>query len=201
MSGMIIVLEGLNGVGKTACANALSKQTGVPVVRPFRHDDATHLGREDGGLQDALRALGIPANTYVEDAFVADFLRSTGASAILDRSMASGIAYGLLYGNVKVDQVKPLLQLWSRALKASPRPVLYVYMVAQQHVRMERTEGRWRPTQAQEGKLVRCFDKVFDALKLPKVRLDTTDSAGATFSARRAMKAFERSLAERRQGA
>lgn len=178
---MIIVLEGLNGVGKSARARQLSELTGVPVVRPFRRSPDQHLGREDGGLLKRLRALGIPANTYVEDMFMADMLVQTGASAILDRSMISGVAYGALYNTLpgatraeRSDVAMELVRLWQETLKRYSGVVLYVSLTATRTTCQERTVGRWSPDPAQERELSMWYDVGWQTLDLPKMHLDTT---------------------------
>jgi hypothetical protein len=180
---MILVLEGLNGVGKSHRAKLLSQMLGTPIIRPFRRSMDQHMGREDGGMQARLRSLGIPANTYVEDVFVADLLVQTGASAILDRSVVSGIAYGCLYGTMpgvsgtdRDDVGMEVLRFWLEVVKGyKAGPLLYVAMTADRPVREARTVGRWRPNEREERQLARWYDLAWRALiDIPRMALDTT---------------------------
>jgi len=166
----LIVLEGLNGVGKSVHAEALSEALGTPVVKP--------LGRSlgvDGRHQNALRSLGIPANTFVDDIYVADLLAATGASAVLDQSIGSALAYGTMYKDIAtVRRATRLLALWQELIEPYDAPLLYVHMAASHEVRAERCKGRWSPSEDQERHLKSWFKRVYGSLKIPKMSLDTS---------------------------
>lgn len=188
---MIIILEGLNGVGKTTYANLIASRLGIPIVRPFRRP-GQHLGREDGGRQQRFHDLGIPVNTYVEDVFTAEFLASTGYSAVLDRGMGSAVAYGLLYGTLPdADTAERVLSLWEETLLTHPDMVLYVNMVARPEVRKERCEGRWAPDQQQTALLTKWFGRVFRTIELDKMQLDTSDIPSPSDGVRRVIQRLE----------
>lgn len=175
---MIVVLEGLNGVGKSACAKLLQDQLHAPIVRAFRGGgESTHLGREDSNLQSKFRAIGIPANTFVDDIYTADLLAQIGVNAIMDRSMGSAIAYGMLYGDISSPRrAKQLLSVWERLISGAPGSVLYVYMKARPEVRKQRCKARWQPTKDQTGKLEKWFNLVFRSIDIDKIVVDTSDS-------------------------
>ncbi|MGW8177332.1 MAG: hypothetical protein ACWGQW_00825 [bacterium] len=176
---MIVVLEGLNGTGKSATAGPLADALKVPIVRPFRGANADeHLGRDGDDRMARLRQLGIPANTFVDDIYVADILMSMKASAVLDRSMGSAIAYGLLYGDIPdVKRAQELLGEWQTIMRAGSGIVLYVNVTARREVRRQRcdSDGRWKPNAEQEKQLEKWFAHVFRDVALPKVTFDTSD--------------------------
>ncbi len=176
----LIVLEGLNGVGKSAHAVGLSEALGVPILRPFRQAPDVHLGRS-GDRQSMLRAHGIPVNTFVDDIYTADFVASTGISAVLDRSIGSAIAYGTLYGDVKSSRAATrLLVLWHELLKPYAGPILYVHMTANHETRQRRCQGRWAPSDEQAHHLSVWFHRVYhEHIKVPKMELDTSDVLSA----------------------
>lgn len=189
----VIVLDGLNGVGKSAAARVLSARLGIPIIRPFRHADANHhLGREPGrGTQRTLRGLGIPANTFVDDIYTADLVTALNASALLDRSMPSAVAYGLLYKDVSdLNQALALVDEWQRMWTAYQGDFVYVHMVADQATMRERLVGRWAPDSAEERKLDNAFRLVYRWLRVRKVQLDTTKLTSPEDTAERILEAF-----------
>jgi hypothetical protein len=193
MGPVVICLEGLNGVGKSATARALSIELEVPIVRPFRHDATNvHLGREQGRSKlDALRALGVPANTYVDDIYTADLIVGLGISAVLDRSMASATAYGLLYGDVRtLSRAQALADAWQEQWSKYKGRFLYVHMTARPEVMAARCDGRWSPNDKQHGPLEREFTRMYRSIRLPKFHIDTSDSPGAEDNARAIVQAL-----------
>ena len=176
---MIIILEGLNGTGKSATALPLADTLGASILRPFRGKDTSkHLGRDGDGRMERLRKLGIPANTFVDDIYVADFLASTGVPAVLDRSMGSAVAYGMLYGDIPSAVVgRDLLTEWQNILMSSAKKILYVNVTCRRDVRRKRCKDdrRWCPTASQENMLEQWFSHIFGDIQLPKMILDTSD--------------------------
>lgn len=170
---MIVVLEGLNGTGKSAAANWLRGDLGYPIIRLFRNGSDDHL---DGARVEQLRSLGIPVNTYVEDVFVAEFLVRTGSPAILDRSMPSGLAYGLLEDRIDSEQVEPLMRIWCDILRRSGAHVIHLH--ASRDVRERRIEGR--EIHPQDGVLEEWLDEIMELCDLPMAKIDTTTLAKET---------------------
>lgn len=176
----IWVLEGLNGVGKSAIAKRLAARFNVPILRAFRHARTdVHLGRDGGGIQNRLRALGVPANTFVDEIYMADFLAATGVSAVLDRAIGSAIAYGLVDGSVKsVSHAQSVAAEWGSMV--SRLDVVYVHIQASESERERRTAGRWNPGPVMSAKLEAWFDWVYEELvTCRKRRVDTTRCASA----------------------
>lgn len=173
----VIILEGLNATGKTFCAQTLQKELSIPIIRPFRQHQE-HLGVKDQGIQDHLRSYGVPANTYVDDFYTSDFLIQSEISAILDRSMGSGVAYGLLYGDIPDSKfAKVVFMEWQERLEDYPGQVLYVHTSARRDIRKQRCKKDKRHILSvdQEKKLEKWFDQVFKSIVFDKMVLDTSD--------------------------
>lgn len=175
---MIWVLEGLNGVGKSAVAVRLAAKLGMPILRPFRNGQiGVHLGRDGDNTQQRLRALGVPANTFVDEIYLADFLVAANIKdAVLDRSIGSAIAYGLAYGDVRdAVHAKDIVAEWcSYFARLQAR---YVYMVADRGIRRVRAGRRWVPNEELDKRLEAWFDWVYyDLLTIPKRMQDSSDS-------------------------
>jgi len=84
---MYLVLEGVDGAGKTTLAALLSNELSIPVLNLFTgHEEALgmrgHLGSPIPGIAD-----------YAEDLATADILKRLDASAIGDRGIASADVY------------------------------------------------------------------------------------------------------------
>jgi len=196
---VIIVLEGLNGVGKSAVAKILvdvanRSTSGGPAVglRPWRRNPDQHLGRDGDTFQAELRSLGVPANTYVDDLYVADFLAATQGDAVLDRSIASGIAYGMLYGDLADSKkARGILRMWESLLENANPPFLYVYMCASGEVRQKRCGKRWNPNKSETSTLEKWFDLVFKDVQMPKFRLDTSEVPTPKHSALKILKRIQ----------
>lgn len=98
---MIIVLEGVNGVGKTSAAITLADAIGATAIRPFRPHVGHHWTEPSDALGDRLRSIGVPVNTHVDDLYAGDLLakivdqfhKPHYMKVVLDRSMLSAMAY------------------------------------------------------------------------------------------------------------
>lgn len=92
---MILILEGPEGAGKTSLARHLSGRHGF-----IRYRALSDGGRLTPSATAEWRGAGVPANTFVDDIYVADVLcalSTNGRDAtrvLLDRSMVSGCLYG-----------------------------------------------------------------------------------------------------------
>ncbi len=152
---MLIILEGVNGVGKTTLAASLAK-VGYTRLKPFRVSDKGHWGDQDTEvLRGRLIAMGIPVNSYVEDIFIAEFLRQLPSlDVVLDRSIPTSLAYSTLPQGVDPSE---LLALWT-SLLAPLRP-LYINMVASYRVAAERSGTRALPF-PEYCRVIDAFDKI-----------------------------------------
>lgn len=167
---MLIILEGLNGVGKSTYAKALAVELGATVYRPFRtHSDEHFNGQTKIELE--LKALGVPSNTYLEDIFAADFLGKlaprNSIRVILDRSLPSAV----VYGSIRQYNAEALLALWQELLR--PEHALYVWLRAKADVRTGRLVGRGTDHLKTSELMERKFQMCFGLITMPKLVLET----------------------------
>jgi predicted ATPase len=172
----IVVLEGVNGVGKTSYATAL-EAIGYAVLRPFRPNSGFHF---DGNSRHEreLKALGVPVNTCVDDLYVADILGKLGRqptaygpqalNVVLDRSMPSAIAYES--GPLATPRTMELMQRWKASF--SDAKVVYVNLVAPWEV----CKFRLDPSRAStlRDTLPIRFGALFEMINWPKLTIDTS---------------------------
>lgn len=172
----IVVLEGINGVGKTTYAQALSASLAVPVYRAFRDNIGAHWG-ERSERERILRNFGVPLNTHVDDLYVADMLATFKRGVVLDRSMPSALAYGSIQGLMTVGEYrKQMMEFWEASLLASGLRVLYVWLTAPYDVAKARCEGRaWPMNKNEHGRLARAFELSFQKTRLPKKQINTAE--------------------------
>jgi len=167
---VIVILEGCNGVGKSAYAEALADYLGAPVLRPFRPSPDYHWNGERP-LEVALKRLGVPVNTHVDDLYIADILGQLGRLAprdvILDRSVPSAIAYGSAR-----DVAGPLFDYWQGQLRRLRR-VVYAWLVCPWRLAKERADGRRFPDRTAYGCLENEFDRMFSEFAGRKLIIDT----------------------------
>lgn len=179
---MIIILEGLNGTGKSSCAQELSQWLEWPVYRPFRRGNSDlhwgHEGDAERVLRDDFR---IPLNCHIEDLFTADLLGTLRANVILDRSLPSAVAYGVLHNHLDgyykdLSASRKLVGFWQELMTQQGGDVLYVWMTAAYDVCKRRCEGRWFPSQADWRTLDRLFTLMFErSITVPKCHITTTN--------------------------
>ena len=179
---MIIILEGTNGVGKSTIAKLLHKVVDAPILRPFRPSANTHWDHSEGDTGDALRALGVPINTFVDDLYVADILRSMKANlyrgAVLDRGMPSSVAYGRLKDEewTKTPRMDWAIKYWEDCLLEAGEQaggVVLVYLFAPYGVTKARCGLRWHPNKTEHAHLGRTYEKVIHRSRLPVIVLQT----------------------------
>lgn len=177
---MIVILEGLNGTGKSTYAGLLEAELGLTRCRPFRGGDhSLHWGAEKGAERELLTQLqgyGVPVNTHVDDLYVADFLRTFKVGAILDRSLPSAIAYGTVTALNPDADVLGMLKYWQELIREASARVLYVWLTAQHSVAKRRAAGRWCPNKAKYTYLEGVFGHTFHQVnRLAKMRIDTAE--------------------------
>lgn len=177
---MIIVLEGVNGTGKSTYARRLAGGLNVAVIRPFRQGPDHHF-TGDTPVERELKAFGVPYNTHVDELYTADFLgrmlkAGQRPGAVLDRSVASCI----VHGDRPVSDAGSLVSLWSRLLGADA-PVVYVWLTAPWHISHERLVAAGRAEhsepRAAHQRRQQIFRHVYDLITYPKMEIDT----GTTF--------------------
>lgn len=160
-------------MGKTTYAQALSNKTFSPVYRAFRTDIGAHWG-ERGELEGKLKSFGVPVNTHVEDFFAADFIAQTRTGLILDRSLPSAIAYATVRGEA-LPNPTAMLDFWQQALMDSGKRVVYVWLRGPYELAKKRCATRKLPVnKAEFNKLDKCFEKLFQRIKLEKMQIDVS---------------------------
>lgn len=177
----VIILEGLNGLGKTTYAKQLSEKLGLPIYRAFRDNMSEHWGDRSERERMLKDSWGVPLNTHVDDLYAADIVARLRAGVIFDRSMPSAIAYGLLQDNEVIRRhADDLLKFWEAQLVSSGLRLCYVWLTGPYSLAKGRCEGRrWSLDSKKFNKLNVHFDKIFSRTRLPKrqINVETTESA------------------------
>lgn len=184
---MLIMLEGINGTGKSTLAAHLTERTGLPVVRPFRDTGGVHwatFGGEDSTgeseVETNLRRAGVPINTFVDNLYLADIASKMGGSLIMDRTMISAQVYGTLKGEALYeDQYLSdwIMRYWEMLIHRCSAPVVMVHLKASYKVSKARceAEGRWHPDELEHARMAKLFDQFMKACGLPLIRVMETD--------------------------
>lgn len=109
---MLVVVEGVNGGGKSTLVTALKEQHDLVELKPFQAFRKGHWGNNGSG-DELLRRLRVPFNSPVEDLFIADAVSALSArqSFILDRSLPSGLAYAGTPPSIGADMCRVWLRL------------------------------------------------------------------------------------------
>lgn len=171
---MLLVLEGCNGVGKSHQTAVLSEHFQAPIIRPFRPTPDFHFTGSTQ-LEQELKELKIPVNTYVDDLYAADLLgkllRSASVPVVLDRSLPSGLVYG---DDWTWENRVRLLSLWQKLL-ARIAVVKYVWLVCPYSIAAQRLAPRqgFLPTRDLYDRLESRFRDCYVDLKFNKTIIDT----------------------------
>jgi thymidylate kinase len=170
-ANVIIILEGLNGGGKSTVAKRLSKRFALPLFRPFRRGNSDiHYG-EGKEYEQRLRGWNVPINTHIEDLYAADLLTIVDGSVILDRSLPSAIVYGTAEGcPLLPENTSEMFQFWVDLYRGSD--VLYVWLYAEYEVAKSRCEGRYWPTTMTHhcySRMHQHFDQLYDEIPFEKL--------------------------------
>lgn len=162
---MIYILEGVNGVGKSAAAKAIQAQAHnefIPSWRPFRSGSDVHWGHTEDETGQMLRDFGVPLNTFVDDLYVADALSTLRPEhhVILDRSLPTAIAYGRIHQETWIDlHSYDIWNYWVNRLNLAGR-VFWIQLQAPYEVTKERCEGRWCPNKDDWTALRRTYGRL-----------------------------------------
>jgi thymidylate kinase len=84
---MLIIFEGINGIGKSTVAERLSKQYNIPIYKTFGKDrESLPKGKNTGKLIEIFQQ-------GIGDLFAIDTIRQSLSTMILDRCSISAYAY------------------------------------------------------------------------------------------------------------
>lgn len=139
---MLVIIEGMNGVGKTTLAKKISGYFNIPILRAFKDNPNIHF-KHSKELELKLTRFRIPFNTYVEDLFVADLLsKCKELNCVLDRSMPSAFAYGLEDGDwSNRNMAEEGLHWWIDIIKTR-MDLTYIHLMCDVKVSAERVGNR-----------------------------------------------------------
>jgi thymidylate kinase len=164
---MIVILEGLNGTGKTTVAKTLATDHGFRIYRPLREDYDAHWRNKTGSLELSLRACRVQPNTYLDDVFGADAIAQLRPDkVVLDRAMPSALAYGLTKGEIKGDPHREALETyWHRRLLGIGVPVFYFWLTADHVIARKRSDDGHYPDNHHLAAMEASFTKSFEAAR------------------------------------
>lgn len=172
----VIVLEGVNGVGKSTYARKLAAALGATIYRPFRSNSDQHNIEEDYPGR-FLEIVGVPIGTHVEDFFTADLLgklaRDQSIRVILDRSLPSALAYGSArpHAEAKNTPGEIMLGLWQEML--APAKPLYVWLSADIFECARRGTRAPKELAIPFEQLHSRYRYIFEILKMQKLEIGT----------------------------
>lgn len=163
---IVVILEGLNGTGKTKAARALAFQHEFRLYRPLRESVDAHWKDKSSTVEAALRSARVPYNSYIDDVYAVDALAQLAPEkVVLDRSMPSALAYGILNNAIKGDAHRDALETyWLRRVQQIQRnggQVFYFWLIADHDV--ARARASQYPTDGQLGTLDQSFERSFVA--------------------------------------
>lgn len=121
---MILILEGINKVGKTSIAEKLSSDYGFDSIRMFNKQIPEQTLFQ---LASELNSFGMPINDFYEDIIMAEFLSqiSKDIAIVFDRSVASSDVYRILNGQKPVSD--KILEWWYGKLKLLNATYVWVH--------------------------------------------------------------------------
>lgn len=128
---MIVVLEGIEGTGKSSIAKIVSEVTDWPIHRPLQ---LLRSGRSrwDPAEQARYRLANVPVHTYAEDLYQMDILARLCANGqnpavIMDRSMVSGMVYsGAAHAFFEPESAAWLFEQWTKLAKMANVHVIHL---------------------------------------------------------------------------
>jgi hypothetical protein len=184
---VILIVEGVNGTGKTTLVEHIVATRGFQRHKPFfaPSEVGVHSDHGVGAARLAkLAKLGVPVNSHVEDLFLADFYgRFPALDVVLDRSMPSAIAYK----NMPSDQVVEAFEAW-RALIERHGRVAYVTLTADYCAVQARLVPERTPKAEDYNYISEALEWAHSVVKWPKLMIDT--SARSAVSVRREVADF-----------
>lgn len=155
---MLTIVEGIDGTGKTTLARSIAKGSHVPILRLSKSLPYADLAK-----------CGVPVNTWVEDSTLMELWNTVQFSAVLDRSIMSGIAYH-----------EPPMKVWTHSLDILARHKDHVRVVlldARDDTVAER-DPDWQDRGEELHRLRSSFGVMMGQLKklrVPVMKIDTDD--------------------------
>lgn len=110
---VIIIIEGIDGSGKTTLAEGLSKYYSIPIYKSFGVNREYFPEGNSYGIEDAWKK-------GIVDFSVADFIRQVLVNVILDRSILSCYSYGR-------DNDRYLVDRWWEAMPKEEVLIIFLY--------------------------------------------------------------------------
>lgn len=173
---MIIIIEGINGVGKTTLATSLAASLDGVVHRPFRGLEGHWLAEDIA----AWRRIGVDVNTHAEDLYVADALARLPVSCpvILDRSVPSSIAYGVASFDpfYTSDVCEAIFNAWQDILIGCQ--ALWLQLEAPRSIIEARVHPDRLPTEKEHKAIASQYRKMFTRSKLQRRRITIGPDTG-----------------------
>jgi predicted ATPase len=170
---VILVIEGVNGTGKTTLVQHIVATRGFRWHKAFRAESelGSHWDAPEGQAKAAkLARLGIPVNTYLEDMFLADFYgRHANVNVVLDRSLPSAIAYR----DIPDANIVEAMEVWKRTLGAHGK-VAYLTLTADYAAVVSRVEPQRVPTVEQHTYVSESLEWAHILVDWPKHLIDTS---------------------------
>jgi len=164
---MILLFEGVNGVGKTTYIRQVEKRTGWPAYSAFRG----RANKYDSAMLEKLSRLGVPVNTFVDEMYMTDLVRSLGLNIIVDRSFPSAVAYDQVYGQGTFVDVEETAKIWLDLVREAG--MLYVWLRAPYEVAHARCTGV-RIGEDESEALEEHYRYWYDRLCVEKMMIDTS---------------------------
>lgn len=164
---MILLFEGVNGVGKTTYIRQVEKRIGWPAYSAFRGKDDKY----DSSMLDKLSRLGIPVNTFVDEMYMVDLVRATGINLIVDRSFPSAAAYDEVFDQGTFADREATEEIWLDLVREAG--MLYVWLCAPYEVTRIRSTGV-RLSEREHSCLEEHFKKWYEKIPTDKLMIDTS---------------------------
>ncbi|HKL23677.1 MAG TPA: AAA family ATPase [Candidatus Nanoarchaeia archaeon] len=120
----LIIIEGLDGTGKTSLAEKLKKEFGYGIAFGTNRGD-----------KEVLKELNIHINDYHEDIHFINQWSSIGFNAICDRSFISGVVYGKINNKTAM-----LFDYCMDRIKENSEDVYFILLKADNKTIVERDE-------------------------------------------------------------
>lgn len=148
----VILIEGLDGTGKTTLADSLSDLKGWPIVNLFEGRNKTFLNK-----------IEIKSETYHEDIYFMDFWKRIGKPTVIkDRGILSGVVY-----NDDVNRFKAL-EYWYRGYNTNEMKI--IILQASNKTIIERDKD-WEDKENELNLLRKKYEKIIDYLKIRNFNL------------------------------